>query len=253
VLALARLRTHCWRTPFGGSLASDWQHGDAGGAGLTCSGAHASGQRAASGWCRRSAALPAVGTALVAESPAKARGAPTPHLKPHVPAAVSTPIPPHLRARAVQVPQQQPAARLPEPARQAPGGRLHSASAHVSPQPVLPSAPRCHGRQRLEMSLVAGPGQRGLPEELALYVDKHVRYIQSLDTVRDTLMLRRRCPMAAGTPGPVCFVALCVPPAPYPPCTPRMPWRFLRARPCPPVHVHCWLRPGAALTRSRGV
>jgi len=39
------------------------------------------------------------------------------------------------------------------------------------------------------MSLVSGPGRGGagagqLPEELQLYVDKHVTYIQSLDTVR---------------------------------------------------------------------
>lgn len=39
------------------------------------------------------------------------------------------------------------------------------------------------------MSLVSGPGRGGakgeqLPEELKLHVDKHVKYIQSLDTVR---------------------------------------------------------------------
>jgi geranylgeranyl transferase type-2 subunit beta len=37
------------------------------------------------------------------------------------------------------------------------------------------------------MSLVSGPGRGGLdkmPDEMRLYVDKHVRYIQSLDTVR---------------------------------------------------------------------
>ena len=39
------------------------------------------------------------------------------------------------------------------------------------------------------MSLAAGPGRGGgaekqLPEELSLVVDKHVAYIQSLDTVR---------------------------------------------------------------------
>lgn len=39
------------------------------------------------------------------------------------------------------------------------------------------------------MSLVSGPGRGGatggqLPDELQLYVDKHVKYIQSLDTVR---------------------------------------------------------------------
>lgn len=37
------------------------------------------------------------------------------------------------------------------------------------------------------MSLVSGPGRAGLgsmPAEMQLFVDKHVRYIQSLDTVR---------------------------------------------------------------------
>ena len=38
------------------------------------------------------------------------------------------------------------------------------------------------------MSLVAGPGRAGpktdaLPEELKLYIDQHVRYIQDLDSV----------------------------------------------------------------------
>ncbi|KAH0534201.1 hypothetical protein FGG08_007212 [Glutinoglossum americanum] len=43
------------------------------------------------------------------------------------------------------------------------------------------------------MSLVSGPGRGGggakhdLPEELALFVDKHVEYIQTLDTRRDEL------------------------------------------------------------------
>lgn len=41
------------------------------------------------------------------------------------------------------------------------------------------------------MSLVSGPGRGGqnttaLPEELALAVNQHVKYIQQLDTVRDT-------------------------------------------------------------------
>ena len=49
------------------------------------------------------------------------------------------------------------------------------------------------------MSLVAGPGRGGatdgqLPDELRLVVDKHVAYIQSLDTVclttRKDVMLR---------------------------------------------------------------
>ena len=37
------------------------------------------------------------------------------------------------------------------------------------------------------MSLVSGPGRAGvggMPAEMQLFVDKHVRYIQSLDTVR---------------------------------------------------------------------
>jgi hypothetical protein len=37
------------------------------------------------------------------------------------------------------------------------------------------------------MSLVSRPGRGGManmPEEMRLFVDKHVRYIQSLDTVR---------------------------------------------------------------------
>jgi hypothetical protein len=38
------------------------------------------------------------------------------------------------------------------------------------------------------MSLVSGPGRAGImanmPDEMQLFVDKHVRYIQSLDTVR---------------------------------------------------------------------
>lgn len=42
------------------------------------------------------------------------------------------------------------------------------------------------------MSLVSGPGRAGMasmPDEMQLFVDKHVRYIQSLDTVR-TLQLQ---------------------------------------------------------------
>lgn len=36
------------------------------------------------------------------------------------------------------------------------------------------------------MSLVSGPGRAlvGMPPEMHLFVDNHVRYIQSLDTVR---------------------------------------------------------------------
>jgi hypothetical protein len=37
------------------------------------------------------------------------------------------------------------------------------------------------------MSLVSGPGRGGIadmPGEMQLFVEKHVRYIQSLDTVR---------------------------------------------------------------------
>lgn len=41
------------------------------------------------------------------------------------------------------------------------------------------------------MALVSGPGRGGgtdtLPQELRLYVDKHVSYIQSLDTRKDEL------------------------------------------------------------------
>ena len=39
------------------------------------------------------------------------------------------------------------------------------------------------------MSLVSGPGRGGvaaLPKKLNLVVDEHVKYIQSLDTVRPT-------------------------------------------------------------------
>jgi hypothetical protein len=39
------------------------------------------------------------------------------------------------------------------------------------------------------MSLVSGPGRGGMvkmPDEMRLFVDKHVRYIQSLDTVRSS-------------------------------------------------------------------
>lgn len=37
-----------------------------------------------------------------------------------------------------------------------------------------------------DMALVSGPGRAvgAMPAEMQLYVDKHVRYIQSLDTVR---------------------------------------------------------------------
>ena len=47
------------------------------------------------------------------------------------------------------------------------------------------------------MSLVSGPGRGGitdarLPQELRLFVDKHVSYIQSLDTVRERAGLPRR-------------------------------------------------------------
>jgi len=41
------------------------------------------------------------------------------------------------------------------------------------------------------MSLVSGPGRGGqsinsLPDELALAIDQHVKYIQQLDTVRES-------------------------------------------------------------------
>ena len=45
--------------------------------------------------------------------------------------------------------------------------------------PLLPPTP--------DMSLVSGPGRAAtshMPAEMHLFVDKHVRYIQSLDTVR---------------------------------------------------------------------
>ena len=41
------------------------------------------------------------------------------------------------------------------------------------------------------MSLVSGPGRAGvggMPAEMQLFVDKHVRYIQSLETVRAIFM-----------------------------------------------------------------
>jgi geranylgeranyl transferase type-2 subunit beta len=37
------------------------------------------------------------------------------------------------------------------------------------------------------MSLVSGPGRggvAGMPDEMQLFIDKHVHYIQSLDSVR---------------------------------------------------------------------
>ena len=50
-------------------------------------------------------------------------------------------------------------------------------------------------RSAPHMSLVSGPGRGGgtdqLPQELSLFVDKHVSYIQSLDTVR---LLRHASP-----------------------------------------------------------
>jgi hypothetical protein len=46
--------------------------------------------------------------------------------------------------------------------------------------------------QKVAMALVSGPGRpvvsNLLPDELQLAVDEHVRYIQSLDTVRCTQM-----------------------------------------------------------------
>ena len=48
------------------------------------------------------------------------------------------------------------------------------------------------------MSLVSGPGKGGssrkyVPEELALVIDMHVEYIQSLDTVRSAHNLLSAC------------------------------------------------------------
>ncbi len=45
------------------------------------------------------------------------------------------------------------------------------------------------------MSLVSGPGRGGssgvgLPEDLELYIDKHVKYIQSLDTVSQYFVIQ---------------------------------------------------------------
>lgn len=47
------------------------------------------------------------------------------------------------------------------------------------------------------MSLVSGPGRGGssdgkLPSELELHVDKHVNYIQSLDTVQSSTSTQLR-------------------------------------------------------------
>jgi hypothetical protein len=52
---------------------------------------------------------------------------------------------------------------------------------------LQPSHPLHHPTPLANMSLVSGPGRAGManmPEEMQLFVDKHVRYIQSLDTVR---------------------------------------------------------------------
>lgn len=46
------------------------------------------------------------------------------------------------------------------------------------------------------MSLVSGPGRAGsagMPDELQLYVDKHVRYIQTLDKVRSGFVITQPC------------------------------------------------------------
>jgi hypothetical protein len=59
-------------------------------------------------------------------------------------------------------------------------------------QSLFPPLLRIHSVDRpvpeFAMSLVAGPGRGGaisdLPAELQLYAQKHVDYIQSLDTVR---------------------------------------------------------------------
>ena len=52
------------------------------------------------------------------------------------------------------------------------------------------------------MSLAAGPGiggsrQGSLPEKLVLHVDKHVRYVQTLDTVRGLCIFFSLCLAAA--------------------------------------------------------
>ena len=56
------------------------------------------------------------------------------------------------------------------------------------------------------MSLVSGPGRGGaagqsLPDELKLVVEKHVKYIQALDTVRSTMFYLLQCAHALIAPG----------------------------------------------------
>ena len=48
------------------------------------------------------------------------------------------------------------------------------------------------------MSLVSGPGRGGastghVPDEIKLVVEKHVEYIQSLDTVRSARAIQELC------------------------------------------------------------
>lgn len=78
------------------------------------------------------------------------------------------------------------------------------------PLPPLLSTPAAARTAKLPpkllMSLVSGPGRGAgmsagqLPEELRLYVDKHVRYIQSLDTVRAALRFDTSPPLPSSYP-----------------------------------------------------
>ncbi|RYE95237.1 MAG: hypothetical protein EOO77_43245 [Oxalobacteraceae bacterium] len=64
------------------------------------------------------------------------------------------------------------------------------------------------------MSLISGPGRAGMasmPDEMQLFVDKHVRYIQSLDTVRtqptdSPALTRCSAKMSSSTGSPSIYV-----------------------------------------------
>jgi hypothetical protein len=68
--------------------------------------------------------------------------------------------------------------------------RLHpwpALSQMLTSQSSAAAGPLHHQTTDRDMSLVAGPGRGGIanmPGEMQLFVEKHVRYIQSLDTVR---------------------------------------------------------------------
>lgn len=103
--------------------------------------------------------------------------------------------------------------RLPRPLRAASGPPLSSdASTQARHQCTTPvtrhsstrSLPPSHHHNRTppvsNMSLVSGPGRAAttaMPDNTLLFVDKHVRYIQSLDTVRASCFC-----LAAQAPGP---------------------------------------------------